>query len=255
MESDAFWDQRIKDYGHTGWSNPMVYAFDQAARLATIERLVQDLTLPKNLALDYGCGVGDFSKVLTKYFDNVIACDISKQALEQAKRNNGEDKLEYVQPNEISYKDESMGLVLSVTVLGHLMKEQELETLLSNFHKAVMPSGCVIAMEYAPQNMPNNSSSYQKFRCFDEWKIRFEEQGFQLIQYYGFYHPTLTPCPSFSMYKNHVHVRFWSLLSRFFKVNNRFESLANTFVTNHNDYHWLGKPEDPIKIMVFQKKK
>ena len=86
MESDAFWDQRVKDFGHTGWSNPMVYAFDQAARIATIERLLIDLTLPKNLALDYGCGVGDFSKVLTKYFDNVIACDISEQALEQAKR-------------------------------------------------------------------------------------------------------------------------------------------------------------------------
>ncbi|MFM7663726.1 MAG: class I SAM-dependent methyltransferase [Bacteroidota bacterium] len=255
MESDTFWDQRVKDFGHTGWSNPMVYAFDQAARIATIERLLSDLSLPKNLALDYGCGVGDFSKVLTKYFDNVIACDISEQALEQAKRKNSEDKLQWVHPDAISYQEESMGLVLSVTVLGHLMKEQELEALLSKFHKALMPSGCVIAMEFAPQNTPSSSSAYQKFRCFDDWKNRFEEQGFELSQYYGFYHPTLAPCPSFSKYKTNLHVRFWNLLSRFFKGNNRFESLANPFVANHRDYSWPGKPEDPIKIMVFQKKK
>jgi len=64
MESDAFWDQCVKEFGHTGWSNPMVYTFDQAARITTIERPLNDLSLPKNLALDYGCGVGDFSKVL-----------------------------------------------------------------------------------------------------------------------------------------------------------------------------------------------
>jgi SAM-dependent methyltransferase len=255
MESAAFWNQRVKDFGHTGWSNPMVYAFDQAARIATVDRLLKDLTLPKNLALDYGCGVGDFSRVLAKYFDHVMACDISEQALEQAKRNNGEDKLQFVHPDAIFYEEESMGLVLSVTVLGHLMKERELETLLSKFHKALMPSGCVIAMEFAPQNTPNTSSAYQKFRCFDDWKNRFEEQGFQLFQYYGFYHPTLSPCHSFLRYKSNLRVRFWSLLSRFFKVNHPLKRLANPFVMNYNDFCWLGKLEDPIKIMVFQKKK
>ena len=60
MSSAAFWSQRVRRYGHTGWSDAATYAYDQRLRLKAVSWLLK----PMAAALDYGCGVGDFCALL-----------------------------------------------------------------------------------------------------------------------------------------------------------------------------------------------
>ena len=84
-----FWNDRVKKYGHTGWADNFIYAYDQQARLLAVEKIVNSLTCEKTLALDFGTGSGDFANLLSKYFDKVIAFDISDTVIEIAKYENG----------------------------------------------------------------------------------------------------------------------------------------------------------------------
>ena len=254
MERASFWDERVKTFGHTGWSNPMIYAYDQAARINAIEQVLSEISLPQELALDFGCGVGDFSNRLSHRFQSVMACDISQTALEKATQRNGRNNIHYCLPEEIGCKEGQLSLFLSITVLGHIMQDSELEVLLSKAHGWLHEGGAIVALEFAPEQIPSQSSDYQKFRAFDAWKNIFDAQGFELAHYWGFYHPTLAPCRSFTNYKNKVNVRFWRILNRFFKVSHRFENIADHVVRNAQDYYWPGTLQDPMKIMVFKKK-
>ena len=254
MERASFWDERVKTFGHTGWSNPMIYAYDQAARIHAIEQILSKISVPSELALDFGCGVGDFSSRLSQRFNKVLACDISKMALEKAIQRNEKVNIHYCLPEDVRCHQGNLSLFLSITVLGHIMQDSELEVLLSKAHGWLHEGGAIVALEFAPDHIPSQSSDYQKFRTFDTWKNIFDAQGFELAHYWGFYHPTLAPCGSFTDYKNKVNVRFWRILNRFFKVSHRFENIAHHVVRNADDYYWPGTLQDPMKIMVFKKK-
>lgn len=56
METVNFWNDRVKKYGHTGWGDKVIYAYDQQARLITIETILNSLTCNKSVALDFGTG-------------------------------------------------------------------------------------------------------------------------------------------------------------------------------------------------------
>src|SRR6266404_4273273 len=76
MPAPTFWKDRVKVHGHTGWAYPRIYAFDQAARLLAIQDTVDRFGLSGDAAMDYGCGTGDFSRLLSTAFKHVYAFDI-----------------------------------------------------------------------------------------------------------------------------------------------------------------------------------
>jgi len=88
-EIKEFWNNRIRKYGHTGWADSLIYAYDQQARLIAIGEILNSLTCNKSVALDFGTGSGDFANLLSKQFDKVIAFDISDVVVEIAKRKYG----------------------------------------------------------------------------------------------------------------------------------------------------------------------
>lgn len=50
-----------------------------------LEKILAELAPSTKVALDVGCGSGQFSEVLAHYFDQVIAIDASKEQIAQAK--------------------------------------------------------------------------------------------------------------------------------------------------------------------------
>ncbi len=68
-----FWNERLVKFGHTGWADPVIYAYDQQERLALIGAAITKLSIKRGSALDFGCGAGDFSKLLLSNGFNV--CD------------------------------------------------------------------------------------------------------------------------------------------------------------------------------------
>ena len=72
-DSKDFWNGRVKKYGHTGWADIFIYAYDQQARLRVIENILKQLEFNKSLAFDFGTGTGDFANLLLGYFEKEIS--------------------------------------------------------------------------------------------------------------------------------------------------------------------------------------
>ena len=75
-----FWTQRVNTYGHTGWSDNITYMYDQSLRLNLVEKMIQKYFSDKlKFSLDYGCGSGDFTKLLASYSVETTGVDIAQE--------------------------------------------------------------------------------------------------------------------------------------------------------------------------------
>jgi 2-polyprenyl-3-methyl-5-hydroxy-6-metoxy-1,4-benzoquinol methylase len=68
-----FWQERFAAHGNTGKADTKIYAFDQECGLQWLREWLDKTQLPPGKALDFGCGSGDFSKLLVKLGWNVVA--------------------------------------------------------------------------------------------------------------------------------------------------------------------------------------
>ncbi|HIA12315.1 MAG TPA: class I SAM-dependent methyltransferase [Flavobacteriales bacterium] len=256
MSNSEYWNNRARKFGHTGWANYSIYAFDQLARLKAIESILTNLKLERNLALDFGTGSGDFARILSKSFKKVIAFDTSEKVVEIG-RAHGKDlkNIDFCSGNsvmDLAIGDGSLDLILSVTVLGHLMDNNQLSTHLHFFNTKLANNGRVIALEYTPANKPA-STEYQNFLTLSDWQDAFAAKGFNLDDCVGFYSPTQAPCSSFDKYKRYTIVKILRFFQRFEWPRAKLDVIANKFVNDNDDYFWPSENDDLLKIMVFKK--
>jgi len=250
-----FWNDYCQKYGHTGWNNPSIYFYDQFARLKAIEKIISSINCKRESALDFGTGSGDFAKLLAQDFKNVIAYDISENVLNVAhKKYKGIQNIEFIHKDnieEIKIDDASLDIILSVTVLDHIMDDNKLSKTIQFFKKKLSDNGYIVALEYALPNKQDNTT-YQRFWTFEKWCSLFHHHGFKLKKYFGFYHPTDNPCKSFLNYRNNLKVR---ILNRFrnFKLSQKYlKNTAESYLNNENDFIWEGRKEDTLRIMIFK---
>src|SRR5712691_8684489 len=71
----SFWSQRLHVHGHTGWSDPTIYAYDQLERLRLVEAAISKTQVVRGRALDFGSGTGDFSRLLLRMGFEVCSYD------------------------------------------------------------------------------------------------------------------------------------------------------------------------------------
>ncbi|WP_180031816.1 class I SAM-dependent methyltransferase [Acinetobacter sp. YH12245] len=83
----------------------------------TLGKMLAELSTSTKLALDVGCGSGQFSEVLAHYFDQIIAIDASSEQIAQAKPH---PRIQYHQAlaEEIPCVDQSVDLI-SVAQAAH----------------------------------------------------------------------------------------------------------------------------------------
>jgi len=260
-----FWNDRAVKYGHTGWADNFIYAYDQQARIIAIESIINSLNIGRQCALDFGCGSGDFSSLLSKYFNNVISIDISEKIIDIAKQKYKNLKnISFVKGDikELEISPNSIGLILSITVLNHIKDDDELAKVLRYFSMALKRDGVLITLEYMPDWENENNviiSSYLRFTGLNEWLSLFSQNNFYLDKYYNFYHPIEKPCNSYLSYKKNVTKLKGGVLKCINLIDRKsidiyLEKLAKNELI-HKDFIWnKGENDSPVKIMILRKK-
>lgn len=259
-DNAEFWDSRTEKHGHTGWADPIIYAYDQPARLHAVKRVVEDIGVNRGAMLDFGTGSGDFAGVFSDVFRSVVACDISDAAIRRARacyadrRNIRFESTGDV--SELNLEDGSLDLIVSVTVLGHVTNADARSDLLRQLRAKLKAGGRFLALEYTPlQEMP--ATDYQCFLTPDKWAEVFGECGFVLDKYFGFQHPSERPADSYVAYRQK---RIIKLLQRYRKrvmgmswAKEMCRRTAKSLLGRADDCHWPGRPDDVMRILVFRR--
>ncbi|HEY1267362.1 MAG TPA: methyltransferase domain-containing protein [Candidatus Binatia bacterium] len=254
MADAKYWDDRATRFGHTGWADPVVYAFDQAARLAAVERILASTWVRRGLALDFGAGSGDFTRLLAKHFARVLAFDISPIVTAHAQAKYGSIRnIEFCHGESVknlALEDGSIDVILSVTVLGHILDDSECRDTLSFFRRKIDNKGILIAFEATPV-AERDGGGYQRFRTREQLRKLFDEAGFTLQKQYGFYNPDEEASRSYIRYARDFRVRLLQRL-RFGKLARAvFRNTAGKILAAGNDCLWDARPADPMSVMIF----
>lgn len=251
-----FWDRRARAVGHTGYSDQLVYAYDQQARLRAVAHVLDELGAGHTTALDLGTGSGDFIPLLLERFSEVIAFDISAEVIGIAsQRHRGQPRSRFIcgpSVTGIDLADGALDLVLSITTLGHIMDPAQIDATLAWVARKLRPGGRLVALERT-LTAPRAAASYQYFRTRAEWTDLLSGAGMPVTEQYGFYHPDEAPCPSFRAYATDFWVRSIRRARLARLARGLCRRVAARCLAGKLDFLQPGAEHAPMTIMVARK--
>lgn len=196
----SFWTNRLRSHGHTGWADSRIYRFDQRCRLLLFKRWLDESGLKPGSALDYGCGTGEFSRLLLREGWTVTGYDkfISPAV--------AHDKFTATRDRTAAGKSGPFDLVISITVLDHVMSDGEFAQELEFIRQTLKPAGRYFFLEYSPPAAVSRSD-YQAFRTMARWAQALQNAGLSLERTEPFFHPDEAPIPAWRDYDRSGVVR------------------------------------------------
>jgi SAM-dependent methyltransferase len=200
----------VNKYGHTGCSDFPTYYYDQNMRLKSVGSLIDKLGLKFGSVLDYGCCAGEFSIMLSELYSNVLGTDISATAVDEAERFNKKPNIEFQLLDETIFEHD-YDLILSITVLQHILDDVKLIDLVKKFKGSMAPHGQLILLESFSNC--GVESNYLKLREIGSLIKIFEDFGIRLQSSYDFYHPGNLPTKLFKRYRSNLIIRILNRLS------------------------------------------
>jgi len=211
-----FWTQRVKDYGHTGWSDNITYLYDQYLRLHLIEKVVNKYFVSNQIkySLDYGCGSGDFTKLLAQYSEKTLGVDIAQEIIDVASKKNREENITFMQLDNLDYSPSKYSLVNSITVLQHILKDDELNIVLNKLNTILSKKGIFIIVDSYGENQ---ESEYMKLRKYEDFILLLKQNNFNVLETHNLYHPQEEPTKLFKLYSRSIVIRILNRL-KFVKV-------------------------------------
>lgn len=197
FDQSQFWKSRFVTHGHTGWADRFIYEFDQPCRLLAFSSwLGANLSAPGK-ALDFGCGTGDFSRHLIGMGWSVVGYD----RYVQPRFTHSNFEYLSVMPDTVEQKG-FYDLIISITVMDHIMDHAEFLRTLLQMRQLLKPSGSFFFLEYS-DSRPKQSAAYQTFRTMQTWRASLESAGLRLIKTEPFFHPEEAPIQAWEAYKKH----------------------------------------------------
>jgi len=120
-----------------------------------IDRYLGD-NIKNSHALDYGCGTGDSTRVLSTIgFKNVTGVDIDERMINIAKTKNTSASFELINSAVIDKHDNYYDLALSCLVLMEVSTKSELIRIFNEIHRVLKPQGVfifIVASEHIYQH-------------------------------------------------------------------------------------------------------
>lgn len=206
-QDEVFWRNRFERYGHTGWANDCIYAFDQLYRLTAFRAWLMERDAEPSTALDFGCGTGDFSRELIKFgyrtvaYDPFVKASFAHYLLKSTS--------EWTEIPRLGPYD----LIVSVTVLDHILDDAEFHGTLSALRDVCAPGAQLFLIEYSSE-VVKSASAYQSFRSMQTWKTALEASGFTPCKETPAFHPEEGQTPAWAAYRRDPLVRVAGKLSR-----------------------------------------
>jgi SAM-dependent methyltransferase len=136
--------------------------------------------------LDVGCGVGRWSRLLAARGAQVTGVDLSPTMIHEARRRAEMDGLKsrtefLVQDTSGLSVEGSFDLILSVTVLQHILEPAALRAALQRLVRCLAPGGRIVMLEAAPtQVVQRCDSSVFRARQRDVYLRLFAECGLEV---------------------------------------------------------------------------
>jgi len=250
--AEEFWAERVRRHGHTGWSDPATYCYDQRLRLKAIAQIAL-LPLPARpaSALDFGCGVGDFCALLAPHFDTVTGYDPSAEVLARARACNPAPNIRYHERLEMAL-DRRHDFILSVTVLQHIVDDAALAALLVRLAAALAPGGRVVVMETLAAL--ESDAGYLRRRTLAQLTGLFDRAGLRLVAQQGFHHPTECPTPTYARYRARRGVRLLGRLAGLGVPGARAMLRHIAWPLADGDADALGNAASPTQILTFARR-
>jgi SAM-dependent methyltransferase len=252
-DNESFWAKRFHTHGHTGWSDSVIYAYDQLERLTLVKMAVSDFIRPtKGLAVDFGCGNADFSKLLVQQGYRVCGYDPYVQPDFHSKSFSSVSCIE-----DIPFEPKTVDLVISVTALDHVLDQTEFSNALAKVHKLLRKGGILLLYEYALDEAGDREklglgNDYQSFRTIKEWQKTLESNSLRILKILPAPHPVFNPTIGYVSYNKSFPVK---LKQKFLKKRNWFDSILNNlaakFILRHPP-RFDGKNTSPLKMLLVE---
>lgn len=241
-----FWRARFERQGHTGWTNNIIYEFDQSCRRYAFRDWLEQQKPNGGIALDFGCGSGDFATILGNLGWSVVAYDkfVAPKGLECR------SIFVAVNENEVLQRG-PYDLIVCVTVLDHIMDDAEFIKQLHFFQSILKPAGKLFLLEYSPDYyIP--PSAYQTFRQSTRWNEAFARSGLELQERRPFFHPELCKIDTWERYHNNVIVRLIARIQSIIGVRNCVNPILNLLCKRYlRSFPYLTpQSPSPLHIMI-----
>ncbi len=188
-DPNTFWDQRYETHGHTGYKDQLVYCYDQPLRLKAVNEALSNSGIFLNKfsqMLDLGCGVGDFIDKFAKNDVKVTGIDISADVVKKCHERFRDfpnvtvcnSKIE-----EMSFPNDSFDVVISVTVLQHIVDSDAFSKAIRNVVGVTKIGGHILVFESSPIRIKPNEMTpeYISLKTRREWINAFTQNGCSLI--------------------------------------------------------------------------
>ena len=139
--------------------------------------------LPVGTVVDFGCGIGRNYELLRNYAGQYVGLDISEGMLAKLREHlQPGDSCHLIEGYRLPLPEETVDTVFCFWVLQHVVIDDDLTQLITEFRRILRPGRHVIACERSSKasKEPRDTTNYILPRSPETWISIFQEGGFEL---------------------------------------------------------------------------
>ena len=225
MNQQQYWDNMAKfgvkasviDPSDTkGYKNQYIVELRNSAILNALKHT------SNSSILDFGCGTGNLSELLSEHGYKVSGLDISSELLKFAEQRQGATSWNVYQYDgmEIPFDDNSLDAIVTYVVLNHILDDDQFKKTIDELYRVLKPGGQIIAVEQVSKNITISSDKSKKQRPLKYFTRIFIGSGLKIQS-----HKTIRRGHFPFLYA----IRFGFIPVSFFKYLAKLESLIGRF--------------------------
>lgn len=170
-----YWDARAHISDENAYQAVCVFQYPDCLNKAAeriqkrfLSRAVQATGLTRGRALEFGCGVGRWVKLVSGFGFEYTGADISDEMLGQARTAFPDTAFELIDGTKLPFPDNSFDLVFSITVIHHNPFESQ-ERIVIELERVLRPGGYLLLMEDISHDTAKQPSFNMFIRTPEGW--------------------------------------------------------------------------------------